>query len=373
MTKEVAICYGTSGSGKTTSAKASKRYSLFSFDDNYWNKDFDTFKRNLIFFIKEHDKIIIDGWMRKDELTNLIKELEQEYNLKYFICVVVRDVQDISRSWQETHGEVIPPSVQYNMICTAIEHVKNIHNGKGAILQLVDGAYYTHNLDISQDSLNRILYSKVDFEEADKFINSIGKIYHNIYIGNKKYGEHNDCEQTWTKITSYIDFKDKTVLDLGCYYGFFSFRAEEYGAKKVVGYDYGSIPDITNKLAQLKNSRATFESVDLDNMNTQETPDIIFLLNVLHHTSAPLHVLKEIFSKVRETIVMECEFPHDNRLHNQRVIELSEFKQRSQKGKGMLQRLSPAIFDEFAAEYNFVNKKIIDSARPNRAILIYSK
>lgn len=373
MTKEVAICYGTSGSGKTTTAKASNGYSLFSFDDNYWNKDFDTFKRNLMFFIQEHNKVIIDGWMGRDELTNLIKELEQEYNLKYCICVVVRDVQDISRSWKEKSGDVIPPSLEYNMICKAIEHVKNIHNGKGAILQLADGVYYTHNLNISQHSLDKLLYSKVDFDEADNYIKSIGKIYHNIYIGNKQYGGHKDCEQTWTQIASCIDFKDKTVLDLGCYYGFFSFRAEEYGAKKVVGYDYGNLPEVTNKLAQLKNSKATFESVDLDKMDTQETPDIIFLLNVLHHNSAPLHVLKEMFSKAQETIVMECELPHDERLHNQRVIELSEFKARSQKGKGMLQRLSPVIFDEFAAEYKFVNKKIVDSVRPNRAIFIYSK
>jgi hypothetical protein len=39
----------------------------------------------------------------------------------------------------------------------------------------------------------------------------------------------------------------------------------------------------------------------------------------------------------------------------------------------MLQRLSPVVYDEFAANYNFVNKKIIESARPNRAIFIYSK
>jgi len=83
--------------------------------------------------------------------------------------------------------------------------------------------------------------------------------------------------------------------------------------------------------------------------------------------------LNEIFSKTRETVVMECELPYDKNIHTQTVIELSEFKQRSQKGRGMLQRLSPAIYDKFAAEYDFINKKIIESARPHRAILIYSK
>jgi len=238
---------------------------------------------------------------------------------------------------------------------------------------LKNGIAYAHDLHISKDSLGRILYSKIDFAEAKRFINSLGDIYHNIYIGNEKYGNHKDCEDTWARIKSCVDFKDKTVLDLGCYYGFFSFRAEEHGARKVIGFDIAGIPEITNKLAKLKNSGVRFYEVDLDNINYEEAPDIIFLLNVLHHTNAPLHILNQVFSKARETVVIECELPHNKGFLNSRVIELSEFKQRSQKGKGMLQRLSPVIYDEFAAEYNFASKKIIESARPNRAILLYSK
>jgi SAM-dependent methyltransferase len=373
MTKEIAICLGTSGSGKTSFAKAAREHSFFSFDDNFWDNGFDTFRRNLISFVEKNDKIIIDGWVIRDELTDLIKELERRYDLQYFFCIVVRDVQDIAKSWQEARGEVIPPPVQYGMILESIDYVINHYNSRGAILQLVDGNCYTHHLHMAKDSLDKILYSKIDFEEADRFINGIGKIYHNIDIGSKKYGGHKDCEETWVRIKSCVDFKDKIVLDLGCYYGFFSFKAEEYGAKKVIGFDYGGIPETTNKLAKLKNSKAVFYQVDLDYMDCEETLDIVLLLNVLHHTSAPLHILKQIFSKARETVIIEPDLPRNKEFHNQRVIELSEFKQRSQKGKGMLQRLSPVVYDEFAANYNFVNKKIIESTRPNRAIFIYSK
>ena len=156
--KEIAVCFGTSATGKTTFAKTEKEYAFFSFDKNYWS-GFDGFKNNLISFVEKNDKIIIDGWLLREKLTNLIKELEKKYDLRYFFYVIVRDVRVISKTYQERPAHrLIPPDIQCKMIYDCIDYVINHHGGKGVILQLVKDGYLTHSLHIARNLLNRILY-----------------------------------------------------------------------------------------------------------------------------------------------------------------------------------------------------------------------
>jgi len=157
--KEIAICLGTSASGKTTFAKSQKKYSYFH-SDKYFLHGVDAFRAGLVPFVEKNNKIIIDGWILRDELTNLIKELEKKYNLKYFFYIVVRDVRVISKIYQKRPAHrFISPDKQCEMIYACIDYVINQHGGKGVILQVLKEGYYIHSLHTSRDLLNEILYS----------------------------------------------------------------------------------------------------------------------------------------------------------------------------------------------------------------------
>lgn len=63
------------------------------------------------------------------------------------------------------------------------------------------------------------------------------------------------------------DFKDKTVTDLGCCLGFFSFYCSFLGAKKVTGYDYNSdYLDFNNTV------------IEYDSLNSNNYKDKVFFI-----------------------------------------------------------------------------------------------
>ncbi|MFA5967467.1 MAG: methyltransferase domain-containing protein [Patescibacteria group bacterium] len=107
---------------------------------------------------------------------------------------------------------------------------------------------------------------------------------------------YSDSAQTWNRLSSIIDFTGKTVLDIGCFHGFFSFKAEEAGAKAVVGIDH-SLPslDIARRIGWLKNARATFHEGDMDDFTVEQPYDIVLVLNVLHHAKNKEQSLQNIF------------------------------------------------------------------------------
>jgi predicted RNA methylase len=64
-----------------------------------------------------------------------------------------------------------------------------------------------------------------------------------------------------------VDFKDKTVVDLGCNFGFFSFQAARLGAKHVTGLDY--LPEIV-KGASLLSSLYGYDNVVFRRFDIEE-------------------------------------------------------------------------------------------------------
>jgi SAM-dependent methyltransferase len=87
-------------------------------------------------------------------------------------------------------------------------------------------------------------------------------------------------------ITSKIDFKNKTVLDIGANTGYFSFELLDRGAKNVHYYEgnkeHAEFVGLAAKLLGLVNLKITNGYYNFDNPPVNKY-DICLLFNVLHH------------------------------------------------------------------------------------------
>jgi len=103
--------------------------------------------------------------------------------------------------------------------------------------------------------------------------------------------------QTWEHIKDLIDWKEKTVIDLGCYHGYFSFKAEQMGVSKITGLEkWDSVLEIAKLIKHILQSKVDFQIWDAG----QETPDadIALVLNILHHTMDIEKTLQNINAKI---------------------------------------------------------------------------
>lgn len=102
----------------------------------------------------------------------------------------------------------------------------------------------------------------------------------------------------WKAIKGILpDLKGKSVLDLGCGTGRFSFLFEELGPKEVVGVDISEeMLEIGKKLAKEKKSVVKFIHGDVENISTIDSCsiDLIFSSTTLHYIKDLNTVMKEI-------------------------------------------------------------------------------
>jgi 2-polyprenyl-3-methyl-5-hydroxy-6-metoxy-1,4-benzoquinol methylase len=101
---------------------------------------------------------------------------------------------------------------------------------------------------------------------------------------------------TWDNIKDLVDWKDKYVCDVGCFHGYFCFKAEQAGAKRVWGIDKNEQAlYTTRKIAEAINSKCTFAQSTANELIT--ICDILLCLNVFHHISNQEDFLKNIDAK----------------------------------------------------------------------------
>jgi len=115
------------------------------------------------------------------------------------------------------------------------------------------------------------------------------------------------------------EFKGKSVSDIGCCLGFFSFYSLYLGAEKVIGYDkdptylsycntysenYGKIyPEFKNKIQ--------FKDLDITSLPSLEKTDIVMVNSILHwifiidRQAEIKNVLKWLFDSCNESVYFE--------------------------------------------------------------------
>ena len=102
------------------------------------------------------------------------------------------------------------------------------------------------------------------------------------------------------------DLSGKSILDVGCRYGFFSFEAAKRGARRVVGVDFDE--DALRKAEKLREVMGTeveFRKLDITKQSLDEKFDVVLCLNVLHHLPDPIRTLNELVDVTRERLVLE--------------------------------------------------------------------
>jgi tRNA (mo5U34)-methyltransferase len=109
-----------------------------------------------------------------------------------------------------------------------------------------------------------------------------------------------------------ISFQDKSVLDVGCWDGYFSFESERKGAREVVSLDnpkfrWGGM-DGYNFLHENYKSKAEFVEGDVRNLESSlkdKKFDIVLCYGVLYHISDPLIALRNLFKITNEHLIIE--------------------------------------------------------------------
>lgn len=111
-----------------------------------------------------------------------------------------------------------------------------------------------------------------------------------------------------------IDFKNKTVLDIGCWDGFYSIKAKEKGAKSVVGIDinpWGKTDWIENYREAVRKFGFHPRDIDCKYKNlfeldsNSEKQDIVLFMGVLYHLQDPLGALHKMREVTKELLVLE--------------------------------------------------------------------
>lgn len=92
---------------------------------------------------------------------------------------------------------------------------------------------------------------------------------------------YSESYKTWARIADLVDWKGKRVADLGCFHGYFCFKAEDVGAE-ARGYDRSpAVLAVARMINDLRGGRAVFSEW----VGGDELPecDVVLCLNVLHH------------------------------------------------------------------------------------------
>ncbi len=175
---------------------------------------------------------------------------------------------------------------------------------------------------------------------------------------------------TWNGIKNLVDWKGKTVADVGSLNGLYSFKIKEKLAKKVVGYDlFQQACDVATKVAKLKCSDVSFKVLDISSQPLPEKYDVILLLNILHHCPDPIFTLENVFGN-SNTAILEVQFgkfdpnsSHKDYIYTKGCEKLIKNTKKCQKGDVVA----------IAEKYGHSLVKEVPSARPNRSILLFKR
>ena len=138
--------------------------------------------------------------------------------------------------------------------------------------------------------------------------------WHKVKLNNGEYtpGMIDIANQRNNYLFDEVSFENKSVLDVGCWDGYFSFESEKKGAKEVVSLDnpkfrWGGM-DGYNFLHGHYKSNAKFVEGDVRNLEDSlkgKKFNVVICYGVLYHLSDPLVALINLFKTTNEYLIIE--------------------------------------------------------------------
>ena len=118
-----------------------------------------------------------------------------------------------------------------------------------------------------------------------------------------------DKLQEWKLSVLPKDFKGKSVLDIGCADGFFSFYAKKNGASKVLAIDDEPLEERpTRALAfSILDLDVEYRQLDLYDLQLNEYFDVIIFMGVIYHLKYPLFGLEKVVRKLTNDGILYLE------------------------------------------------------------------
>ncbi len=136
-----------------------------------------------------------------------------------------------------------------------------------------------------------------------------GSWWHSIDLGHGAItrGVHpiEELRESYARFNLPEDLSGRTLLDIGCWDGFYSFEAERHGAR-VTSVDCWR-PENFFKAREALNSQAGFHELSVYEVTKGRLGsfDIVFFLGVLYHLRHPLLALEQVCEVARDVAVIE--------------------------------------------------------------------
>lgn len=373
MKKLIFLC-GVMGSGKSHFTELySKENGCAIIDYDYlagiYKNDFSRILKDIVEISNNCDiDIIVDGYVDKEHLKD-VKDRKIEYYLIY--C---NPEEAIRRFYRRTKISIPPYTLKILLEQRKVilkRHFDKIFDFSNTIKE------YKDIKEITLDSL----INNVNIWKKNKLLQVIEKWktelngyeyqgfnfpYDLQIIGMKTKNGEFMTDYVFNELKKHIDFKNKSLLDCGCYLGYYCLKAKEEGARYVSGLDrYGPALSIAKEISLILDKEINYINTDIIEASWGDY-DIILLMNVLQHLYAPFYVVMKAF-KHAQTVVIELDQPIRGN-----EIELSEYTERA-LDMGYLFRISKEAMDKFAKAHNFKLLTSFPSPKEGRVVLIYTK
>lgn len=156
------------------------------------------------------------------------------------------------------------------------------------------------------EQVNKKVHSQLPIEDVKRFLQTTSfDNYQSIELPHGLKTPGMDRSRS-AEIIFRNPVKGKSLLDIGCKYGYFCHEAFGRGAEHITGIEIDeNNARIATRIAELWGRDISIQCADFMTLDIRETYDVVLFLNVLHHILSPVEALRIIGSVARELAVIE--------------------------------------------------------------------